>query len=254
MTTASMTDISFLHPHWSDLEGVYAGFSCRQGGLSEGDYASLNLAQHVGDDEAVVANNRQLLRSVLPGRPALQWLDQVHGNEVLELTKAGPVQTADAAISRVPGVACCVMTADCLPVFIASNSQAEVALVHGGWRGLVGGILSQTLKKLNTPAAQLRVWLGPAIGPCHFEVGAEVRQAFLESAEGENLAACFSPAEQAGKYMADLYAIARLQLTHLGVQDISGGEHCSYCDRQQFYSYRRDGRTGRNLSLIYLRE
>ncbi len=249
-----MTEISFLRPDWPDLAAVHAGFSCRQGGLSEGDYASLNLAQHVGDVEATVAGNRQLLRSKLPGSPALQWLDQVHGTAVLEINEAGPVQTADAAICRVPGVACCVMTADCLPVFIASNTQAEVALVHGGWRGLAGGILRQTLNKLQSPAKELRAWLGPAIGPCHFEVGAEVRQAFVGSAVGENLAACFSPGEEAGKYMADLYAIARLQLTDLGVGDISGGENCSYCDRQQFYSYRRDGRTGRNLSVIYLQD
>ena len=149
------------------------------------------------------------------------------------------------------------MTADCLPVFLASERGDEVALVHAGWRGLAAGIVEQALATMRSPANGLRAWLGPAIASCHFEVGGEVRDAFLTGVcssqiDNAELAACFQAASAPEKYLADLYALARLQLNALGVQAVTGGDCCSYCDSRQFYSYRRDGRTGRNLNVIYL--
>lgn len=249
-----MTDIKLLQPDWPDLPTVQAFVSCRTGGVSEAGFASLNLAEHVGDQPRAVANNRQRLAQILPGQPALQWLDQVHGSDVLLLDAPGPVRKADGAITRVPGLACCVMTADCLPVFLASVSRPEVGLVHGGWRGLAAGILEQAVAGLISRPEDMRAWLGPAIGPCHFEVGAEVRSALLQGNNSGELEACFTQAAADSKFMADLYGIARCKLAALGVKQVSGGEHCTFCEPENFYSYRRDGRTGRNLNVIYLQD
>lgn len=247
-----MTDIKLLQPDWPDLPAVKAFVSCRTGGVSEAEFASLNPAAHVGDQPRAVAENRQRLAQILPGEPALQWLHQVHGKEVLILDAPGPVREADGAITRVPGLACCVMTADCLPVFLASVSRPEVGLVHGGWRGLAAGILEQAVAGFASRPEDIRAWLGPAIGPCHFEVGAEVKAAFLQGNEPEELETCFSKATAESKFMADLYGIARFKLAALGIHQVSGGGHCSFCEPGNFYSYRRDGRTGRNLNVIYL--
>lgn len=250
-----------LGPDWPDLPQVRAFVFSRAGGASAPPYASLNPAQHVGDDAAVVAANRQRITTWLPGSPRLQWLNQVHGTRVVDVSarhavSAGPLE-ADGLVTGAPGVACCVMTADCLPVFLSSDQGDEVALVHAGWRGLAAGIIDQAVATMRSPANQLRAWLGPAIAACHFEVGGDVRAtfragAFANGVEEDALTACFQPGEDSDKYMADLYALARLKLQALGIAAIAGGDHCSYCDSQRFYSFRRDGRTGRNLSVIYL--
>lgn len=241
-----------LAPEWHDLPAIKAFTLSRKGGVSKAPFDSLNPATHVGDDPGDVAVNRSLLQTLLPDALQWQWLEQVHGTSVITASEAiDPVQ-ADGIITMQPGLACCVLTADCLPIFLASETMDEVALLHGGWRGLAADIIAAALARMKTSPARLRAWLGPAIGPCHFEVGADVCAAFTGGDSAIDFSSAFTPAPTQGKFMADLYQLARLQLQAQGVTAVSGGEHCSYCDSEQFYSYRRDGRTGRNLSVIYL--
>jgi len=255
--------LAVLSPDWPDLPAVRAFTFTREGGVSQPPYTSLNLAQHVDDEDEAVASNRDRVAAWLPGAPRLQWLQQVHGDNVVTLPDIGTVSatpiTADGLIACAPGVACCVLTADCLPVFLASGQGDEVALVHAGWRGLAACIVERAVADMKVSPDNLRAWLGPAIAACHFEVGSEVREAFLAGAKSDGIAnsrelvaACFQATAKPDKFMADLYGLARLKLTALGVMSVSGGEHCTYCDDARFYSYRRDGRTGRNLSIIYL--
>lgn len=242
---------NFLAPDWPDLPNVRAFCSTRRGGVSLPPYDGFNLAEHVGDDRAAVEKNRQLLRTLLPGEPALQWLNQVHGTEVVEVAEPSGLLTGDGLVTSECGLACCVMTADCLPVVLASEDQSEVAVAHAGWRGLAGGILERAVSSMKTPAGELRAWLGPAIGPCHFEVGEDVRQAFLALPLG-GAEECFRAGDGEGKYMADLNALARLQLLAAGLPRIDACNICSYCEADSFYSYRRDRQTGRNATGIYL--
>ena len=243
-----------IAPDWADLPNVRVFCSTREGGVSQPPYNSFNVAEHVGDDHVAVQKNRELLRSLLPGAPALQWLDQVHGREVLVVTDAASTRnplTADGLVSRSQGLACCVMTADCLPVVLVSEDQGEVAVAHAGWRGLASGVLEQTISKMKTSPENIRAWLGPAIGPCHFEVGEDVRQAFLTNSLA-GAESCFAATAQKGKYMADLNALARLRLTAAGVPRVDACGRCSYCESAYFYSYRRDQQTGRNVTGVYL--
>jgi YfiH family protein len=212
-------------------------------------YASLNLGSHVGDEPAAVLRNRLLLEqdAALPATPA--WLNQVHGTAVLDLSKwQGELATADAAVSRQVGQVCLVMTADCLPVLFCNRQGTQVAAAHAGWRGLCEGVLEQTLAHFANPA-DVMVWFGPAIGPGQFEVGAEVRTAFIQKNAGANLA--FVPQGDA-KYLANIYLLARQRLMAAGVSQFYGGEHCTFSDPELFFSYRRDGQTGRMASCIWL--
>jgi YfiH family protein len=239
----------WIVPDWPAPSQVRALSSTRSGGVSGGVYASLNLGTHVGDETGLVTQNRLLLQqqAQLPAEPA--WLNQVHGTDVLELsTWQGDLVNADAAVSRQAGQVCVVMTADCLPVLFCDQQGRQVAAAHAGWRGLVDGVLEQTLATFAEPA-QVLVWLGPAIGPNAFEVGAEVRAAFLAKDAAANRA--FVPQGQ-GKYLADLYLLARMRLQAAGVKAIYGGDFCTYRDQKRFFSYRRDGQTGRQASLIWL--
>lgn len=245
----------WLQPQWSVPDSVLALVSTRAGGGSKPPFEQFNLGLHVGDDPASVLANRQRLSDSLPARMHLQWLEQVHGTTVVEAQADAVTRRGDAVYVDQPGLAGIVMTADCLPVFFASKSGERVALAHAGWRGLADGVLEQTLARFPDAPADVLVFLGPAIGPCHFEVGAEVRQAFVESATTAALAKDvqdqgFRPSAESGKYLADLYLIATLKLRALGVEQISGGTLCTYCERERFFSYRRDGQTGRFVSLI----
>ncbi len=219
-------------------------------GHSTGVFAGLNLGNHVGDEPAHVAANRQLLQQScrLTAEPA--WLNQVHGTHVLDLQQwDGQLVDADASVSAAAGPACVVMTADCLPVLFCDRVGTQVAAAHAGWRGLCEGVLEATLAHFADPS-QVMAWLGPAIGPANFEVGTEVRAAFF--ARQAAAAAAFRPAATAGKWLADIYQLARLRLTAAGVTAIYGGEYCTVGAPQQFFSYRRDGQTGRQASLIWL--
>jgi YfiH family protein len=245
------TAIGWIAPDWPVPEHVRVLSTVRAGGVSEGPYASLNLAAHVGDRAEAVATNRLLLREAahLPGEPL--WLEQVHGIEVVrhEGQAAGP--RADAAVAFVPGRVCAVMTADCLPVVVADRGGTRIGVAHAGWRGLVGGVLQATIAALQVPAADLHAWLGPAIGPGAFEVGPEVREAYLANLAVPDTNSCFVPNER-GRYLADLYGLARLVLTQAGVGSVHGGGWCTHDDAERFYSFRRDGVTGRMATLAWL--
>jgi YfiH family protein len=241
--------MKLIHPQWPLSDRVQACVSTRLGGFSQGVFQGLNLGDHVGDDPQAVAQNRRILAEQLELERPAQWLQQVHGTEVVQALDDAQVRQADACWSDRPGQACVVMTADCLPVFFSDGRK--VAVAHAGWRGLVAGILENTLAVFEQPG-QVHCWLGPAIGPMAFEVGAEVRAAFC--AAQPEAAQAFRPRDGvAGKYFADIYMLARLRLEAAGVASVSGGDFCTLHDAENFYSYRRDGETGRMASLIWLR-
>lgn len=236
-------------PDWPAPASVKACSTTRHGGISEFPYDSLNLGTHVGDIAATVITNRQRLveQGQLPQMPV--WLEQVHGTRVLHLdgSAISDVQ-ADAVYSRVAGQVCVVMTADCLPVLFCSLAGDEVAAAHAGWRGLCAGVLEQTMAQFNAAPSSIIAWLGPAIGPQQFEVGEEVKQAFIDI--DTQAAAAFIPAGT--QYLADIYLLARQRLQAAGIHAIYGGDHCTVSEKQQFFSYRRDGITGRMASLVWL--
>jgi len=234
---------------WTVPRGVRAAFTTRAGGASLAPWDSFNLGVHVGDDPAAVAANRarlaQLLR--LPAEPT--WLNQVHGTEVVDLdaySTANPPPNADASLTTLPARVCVVMVADCLPVLFASGDGEHIAAAHAGWRGLVAGVLERTVAALGVEPSKLSAWLGPAISQAHFEVGEEVRAAFAGAADD----ACFR-ANTRGRWQADLAGLARRRLATLGVGTISGGAWCTFADREQFFSHRRDGKGGRMAALIW---
>lgn len=238
---------SWLTPDWPAPANVRACVTTRAGGVSAPPFDSFNLGDHVGDEPAAVAENRRRLTEALGCRPA--WLSQVHGIDVVQADPAS-VATADASWSATPGVACTIMTADCLPALFCDRAGTRVGAAHAGWRGLAGGVLEATVDALGVAPAELLVWLGPSIGPQAFEVGPEVREAFLaDHAEAER---AFVASANAGKYMADIYALARIRLAAKGATAIYGGDFCTYSDTERFYSYRRSSRTGRLASLIWL--
>lgn len=241
--------IELLWAQWPAPPQVKALTSTRGGGASTGPYASFNLAGHVGDDPAHVAANRARLRAAacLPAEPV--WLDQVHGIQVIDAVSTTPGKQADGSYACVPGVVCTVLTADCLPVFLCDRNGTRVALLHAGWRGLAAGIIEQGIAALGLPPAQLLAYLGPAIGPCAFEVGPEVRATFM--AQDGAAQAAFAPGT-GGCYWADLYLLARQRLALLGVDAVFGGDRCTHEDGARFFSYRRDGRCGRMASLIWI--
>lgn len=243
--------MNVIQPDWPAPATVVALCTTRLGGVSETPFDSFNLADHVGDHPSLVQVNRESLATSCTGLGAISWLRQVHGVAVVEADAAN-VPPADAQFTRTPGLGCAVLTADCLPLLLCNRAGTEVAAVHAGWRGLSAGVLERTIAALETPADQLLVWLGPAIGPGRFEVGAEVRAAFLDGSADPALASCFVASAQPDRFLADLYGLARARLAALGVSACYGGGWCTITERERFYSYRRDGTTGRMASLIYL--
>lgn len=257
-----MTDSGGLwRPDWHLPAGVHAFVTTRLGGYSEGPWQHFNLGQLVGDAPTAVLANRRLLGEQLAARtglataPPVQWVRQVHGTAVLHA--ALPVQQvlpeADAIYAASSGLAIGVLTADCLPVVFCTRNGNELAVAHAGWRGLLDGVLEATVRCFHAAPEQLRVWLGPAIGPCHFEVGDEVRLAFIERADSATCAAtaaAFAAAQVPGKWWADLYALARIRLHNAGIGDISGEPLCTSCNTDRFYSYRQQSVTGRFATLI----
>ena len=245
----------FIEPDWPAPANVCALSTTRIGGYSSAPYDTFNLGDHVADETRAVKANRALLANALPLGSSLSWLSQVHGTAVVEAAAQRETPPpADAQWSRTRGAVCTVMTADCLPVLLCSIDGDVVAAAHAGWRGLLAGVLEATVAAMATPPARLLAWLGPAIGPAAFEVGEEVRAAYLASAfSSPAVAACFIPANRPGHYLADLYALARIRLTAMGLSGVFGGELCTFSDPGRFFSYRRDGQTGRMASLILLR-
>ena len=247
----SATAIGWVVPDWPVPEHVRVLSTLRAGGVSKGPYASLNLAAHVGDRPEAVATNRLLLREAahLPAEPL--WLEQVHGTEAVRHEDGCKGVRADASVAFAPGRVCAVMTADCLPVVLVDRAGSRVGVAHAGWRGLLGGVVQATVAALGMPTTELHAWLGPAIGPGAFEVGPEVREAYLATLAVSDARSCFVPNER-GRYLADLYGLARLVLAQAGVGSVHGGGWCTHDDVERFYSFRRDGVTGRMATLAWL--
>ena len=240
-------------PDWPAPPRVQSFFTTRAGGVSTGAYRSLNLGAHVGDEPANVAENRSRLQTLLPAQPL--WLNQVHGSNVIHVDGASlsldRPAAADASVTAQPNVPCAVLVADCLPVLFCADDGSRVGVAHAGWRGLAGGVLERTVDAIGKNPARIIAWLGPAIGPNAFEVGQEVFDTFALAASDD--ASAFHPiAARPGKYLADIYALARIRLRRMGVTAIFGGNHCTVNEPERFFSYRRDGKTGRMAGVIWL--
>ncbi len=247
----------FIYPDWPAPANVKALQTTRNGGVSAVPYDTFNLGLHVGDDPVRVNRNRQSLAQFMPSEPV--WLEQLHGVEVANADLAACRVIADASIARQRGSVCVVMTADCLPVLLCDEEGTVVAAVHAGWKGLAAGVIEVTVRAMGVAPQKLLAWFGPAIGPEAFEVGAEVREAFM--AHDAEAASAFkstpSPLKGEGggegeKYLADIYLLGRQRLEALGVSRISGGTLCTYHQKDKFFSYRRDGVTGRMGTFIWL--
>jgi YfiH family protein len=241
----------FIIPDWDAPTNVHALVTMRTGGVSAAPWDSFNLGDHVGDAAAAVTENRRRLRQHLPAEPF--WLKQVHGTQccdaqVLSSTSNARLTEADAAFVRAPDVVCAVLTADCLPVLLCDEAGTVVAAAHAGWRGLAAGVIESTVKSMGVPGEQLLAWLGPAIGPLNFEVGDEVRTTFV--AHDAQATAAFA-AQTEGKWLCDIYLLARQRLAALGISRTASADFCTVRDKKRFYSYRRDGTTGRMASLIW---
>lgn len=254
-----MNPLRVIAADWQAPPGVQALFTTRMGGFSAAPWRALNLGDHVGDAPDAVAANRQRINEYLqlPHKP--HWLKQVHGTAVADLDALPGSQraVADASISSSEGKVCAVLTADCLPVLLAASDGSVVGAAHAGWRGLAAGVIEATVTAMRSRLAadvKLQAWMGPAIGPRHFEVGAEVRAAFL--AVNASAESAFVRGDK-DRWQCDLYAIARQRLATLKVLDVSGGQHCTYADAASFYSHRRDvqhqgqASTGRMAALIW---
>ena len=249
--SSSLLSEDLVFPDWPAPPGVGCLATTRRGGVSTGIFSSLNLGNHVGDDPLSVATNRRIVTARIGGQPV--WLNQVHGTRVVDAADycgANSPPDADAAFTRCPGVVCTVMTADCLPVLLCDDAGTVVAAAHAGWRGLQAGVLEATVVAMGVPGAHLMAWLGSAIGPQAFEVGDEVREAFVSGSP--EAASAFRCSSVNGKWLADIYGLARQRLSGLGVARVFGGNHCTVSETDRFFSYRRDGQTGRMASMIWL--
>ncbi len=237
---------SLIHPDWPAPANVKALQTTRVGGVSVGAYESFNLGDHVNDEPQHVARNRQMLSGSVPTEPV--WLAQVHGTRVIDAAKSSCIEQADASYTKQANVVCVTMTADCLPVLLCNQTGTVVASVHAGWRSLCDGVIEQTVAAMDVPPHTLMAWLGPAIGPEAFVVGEEVRAAFMH--QDNQAEKAFSAYD--GKWLGDLYLIAKQRLKALGVTDIYGKTLCTYSNPNQFFSFRRDGNTGRMASMVWI--
>lgn len=236
----------WIVPDWPAPRNVKALITTRAGGVSREPYASMNVGLRTQDDPQAVAANRRRLRACLPQEP--KWLRQVHGSDVVEVDALTYAPEADAAVARRPNTVCAVLVADCIPVLLADRAGTVVAIAHAGWRGLVRGVIENAVGRLALPPRELIAYLGPGIGPRAFEVGAEVREAFL--ARDAQADAAFAP-HAPGKWLADLFLLARQALARAGIVDVHGGTQCTHSDARRFFSYRRDRVTGRMAAVIW---
>lgn len=243
--------LDVIRPDWPAPKNVRALVTTRQGGVSQPPYDDFNLAMHVGDNPEQVQRNRQQLQQVLETPYEPQWLQQVHGCRVVPARADGEAPEADASFTRQPGLPCAVLTADCLPVLFCTTGGDQVAAAHAGWRGLADGILEATLRSFNAPASEIMAWLGPAIGPEQFEVGADVRDAFLTFSADSAWAFTPHPVKD-GYWFGDMYQLACQRLVNQGVVQIYGGSFCTYNEKERFFSYRRNEVTGRMASIVWL--
>ena len=244
---SDLPSLDFIYPDWLAPGNVMAFTTTRNGGFSRGNWSSLNLGNNCGDDSQNVRQNRQLLRGLLPGDP--YWLNQKHGNQVANFSEnKNQEPEADAIISSKAGQVCAILHADCLPVLFCDRAGTQVAAAHAGWRGLAAGVLEATISKMKCAPNEIMAWLGPAIGPQAFEVGQDVYEKFT-GLNPENRTA-FKPHKD--RWFADLYELARMALSRVGVERVYGGRYCTFSESKRFFSYRRDGTTGRMASLIWL--
>lgn len=236
-----------IRPDWPAPAGVAALVTTRHGGASKAPWDSYNLGDHVGDEPQAVAANRMILRQHLPSDPV--WLRQIHGVDCVDAARVKSGTEADASFTRQRGPVCAIITADCLPVLLCDRGATVVGAAHAGWRGLAAGVIEATVQAMDMPAENLMAWLGPAIGPQAFEVGAEVRACFID--HDPRAVGAFSP-NAGGRWLCDIYQLARLRLRALGLENIFGGGFCTVNDSKQFFSYRRDGVSGRMANCIWL--
>ena len=237
-------EIEVIRPDWPAPSHVHAFTTTRRGGFSQGPWRSLNLGGNCGDDPQHVEMNRHALAGLLPSKP--RWLNQVHGTGVVNWDKAFNAE-ADAITSQRKGQVCAVLTADCLPVLFCNQAGTHIAAAHAGWRGLAAGVLEATVSAMACKPDELMAWLGPAIGPNAFEVGEDVYDAYIQVSADNAIA--FKPHHD--RWLADLYLLARLALGRVGIKQVLGGQHCTYEEKNSFFSYRRDGETGRMASLVW---
>lgn len=236
----------WIVPDWPAPRGVRALITTRSGGVSSGPYASCNLGLRTDDAPEAVAENRRRLRALLPQEP--KWLTQVHGTCVVNADELTGMPQADASFAYRAGTVCAVLTADCMPLLLCDRDGTAVATAHAGWRGLCGGVIEETISSMDIAADRLLAYMGPAIGPAAFEVGDDVRDAFV--ARDAAAAAAFAP-YRPGKWLADLYQLAQQRLQRSGVTQIHGGGFCTYSDIERFFSYRRERASGRMASVIW---
>lgn len=239
----------WLVPDWPAPPRVRAFVTTRAGGVSEGEYASMNLGATSGDRPGDVERNRRIVGGLLPAAP--RWLAQVHGAEVAHLDALAPdaIAKADAAVARRAGEVCTVLTADCMPVLLCDQAGRRVAIAHAGWRGMSAGVIENAVRAMDAPAESILAWMGPAIGPEAFEVGPEVREAFVAGDPGAGTA---FHSHREGKFLADLYALARRRLARAGVAHVHGGDFCTFRERDRFFSYRREKKSGRMGAFIWI--
>ena len=239
-------EIEVIRPDWSAPASVHAFTTTRRSGFSEGAWGSLNLGMHCGDNPQHVEKNHRLLSGLLPSEP--RWINQVHGTRAVSWDQAKDTMTgADAIFSNQAGQVCAVLTADCLPVLFCNRSGTCVAVAHAGWRGLAAGVLEATVLAMDCNPLDLMAWLGPAIGPKTFEVGKDVYDSFI----GSNSESAIAFTKHGDRWLADLYQLARQALNRAGVERVTGGQHCTHSESNRFFSYRRDGVTGRMASIIW---
>lgn len=248
MQTNNTMKPEYIIPDWPAPQNIKAYTTTRRGGYSESPYDRFNLGPHVGENPETLQKNIELLTSTLHLPETPTWLNQVHGIAVADLNDQSCGLTADACVTSTPNKVCAILTADCLPILVCNQAGSEVAAIHGGWRGLLAGVIDTTIKSMHSAPSQLMAWMGPAISQKCFEVNEEIRDQFLQS--NPQYISAFSAQEK--HIFADLYHIARINLMQLGVTAIYGGNFCTYTQHELFYSYRRDQRnTGRMASLIW---
>lgn len=247
------THFRYIQPNWPAPQKIRAFSTTRIGGCSKTPYNSLNLGYKSGDDSTAVTQNRLILQQELQFPETVAWLNQVSGNNIIDATTAvlNPAPTADASFAAKSNIVCCVMTADCLPILLCDRAATVIAAIHAGWRGIASGIIEATIKQLPTNPENLLAWLGPAIGPTKFEVGAEVREIFIK--QNAEATAAFVQTKTENKFLANIYLLAQQRLNSQNVTAIYGGEYCTYSQEELFFSHRRDqGKTGRMASGIWL--